>query len=74
MALIHSLQSLIAASLPISSPSPRIAIDRCQKISKDNSQTVNANVVYLTRVHRKAKGASHLERCFSLAAVVVFTF
>ncbi len=50
-------------TVPITSPSPRIAIDRCRIISKDYSQTVNANVVHLTRVHRREKRASHLERC-----------
>lgn len=63
---IHSLtEALIAMSLPITSSSPRAAIDRCQ-ISKDDSQTVHAHVISLTRTKR----ASHLERCFPLTPLL----
>lgn len=70
--LTHS--SLIAPSLPITSPSQRIAIDRCRIISKDYSQTVNANVVHLTRVHRREKRASHLGRCCCCCIYMLIRF
>ncbi len=56
MALIHSLWYNSANNFSIAAYCNR-------SMSNNKSQTVNANVVHLTRVHRREKRASHLERC-----------